>query len=113
MQAVQSQNLQDTEQNLQELALVRLKLYYFYVLFVFQNEKYRDKIKYYDILHEKIKHLDPNYCKTKYLSKKELPILRPYPMKAIRICTILEKFHLMKLGLLGYHIITKFKYFDQ
>ncbi len=97
----------------QELKLVRLKLYYFYILFVFQGEKYRNKIKYYNMLHKKIIELDRNYLSCKYLSSKEAPILRKYPMQAIKLCSLLEKIHMMKLALLGYHIITKFKYFDQ
>ena len=97
----------------QELALVRLKLYYFYVLFVFQNETLKDKYKYYDLLHHKMLDLDSNYKTCRYLSKTAPAILREYPMKAIRLCAKLEKYHLMKLGLLGYHVIARFKYFDQ
>ena len=107
-----SSNIKE-QRDIQELKLVRLKLYYFYILFVFQNETYKDKIKYYNQLHSCMNDLDKNYMQTQCLSKNSEIVLREYPMKAIRLCTLLEKIHLMKLGLFGYHLITRFKYFDQ
>lgn len=94
----------------EELKLVRLKLYYFYIIFVFQRQPLKIKLRYYNFLHEKIGEMDSKYKKTACLSEK---VLRDYPMKAIRICILLENMHLMKFGLIGFHLIAKIKYFDQ
>ena len=73
-----SSNIKE-QRDIQELKLVRLKLYYFYILFVFQNETYKDKIKYYNQLHSCMNDLDKNYMQTQCLSKNSEIVLREYP----------------------------------
>jgi len=97
----------------EEVRLVALKLYYFMILFNTQNAGFEEKIKLYKTLKKTMIEVDKNYLKNDYLSKKDHLPLRPYAMNAIKLCARLEKMHLMPVALVGYHIVAKFKYFDQ
>lgn len=113
IQTLKNSNNKNYKRDIKELSLVRLKLYYFYILFISQRESLKNKLEFYNILHEHIIKLDKNYYKSSCLPSPNCHVLRSYPMKAIKLCMFLEQIHLMKLGLLGFHIISKFKYFDQ
>lgn len=99
--------------DIEELRYAFLKWYYFDILFGLQSLRLRDKLKYYDKLHGKMAELDSRYLYNQFTQKGSDEILRPYAAKAINLCVILEKTHLMKVGLMFYHIVSKFKYFDQ
>ena len=102
-----------TEQDVEELRLVKMKMYYFAILFIAQNLRLNEKYLFYRNLHTKMLSLDQNYLRNKYLFFTREKRLRPYALCAIKICVILEKLRIMKLGIFGYHIISKIKYFDQ
>lgn len=110
---IEERNDKDMAKDREELRLVMLKMYYFKILFSFQKYSWINKLKYYKLLRSIMYDIDKNYLSNKYLSGKANAPLRPYAMKAIRLCARLERLHLMPLALTGYHIIGKFKYFDQ
>lgn len=99
--------------DIEELRLVLLKLYYFNIFFGLQSQKLCNKLKFYRRLRSKIKELDKLYLHNKYLSRRQRAILRPYALNAIRLFVILEKCKMMVPALVGYHLISKVKYFDQ
>ena len=102
-----------TNRDVEELRYAFLKWYYFDILFGFQSLCLRDKLKYYNWMNRKMLELDSKYLENRFTQKGSDEILRPYATKAINLCVILEKYHLMKIALIFYHIVSRFKYFDQ
>lgn len=102
-----------SENDIEELRFCLLKWYYFDILFAFQSYSLKDKLKYYKKMKKKMKELDANYLENDYLKRGAADILRPYAAKAIRLCSRLEKMHMMSIALVGYHIVSRVKYFDQ
>ena len=100
----------DKQQTIDELRLVRLKLYYFYILFAFQKESYHNKTVVYRELRHVIRQTDCKYLDNPLIYEKTKVYLRDYAMRAIKLCVLLER---MPVALFGYHILTKVKYFDQ
>lgn len=110
---VEVRNDSDVQQDREELRFVLLKLYYFMPLFYFQPYCLKDKLKHYKEIYHIICGIDEHYLENEYLSVCRQYPLRPYAVKAIRLCARLERMHLMTLALIGYHVLTKFKRFDQ
>ena len=110
---IEKRNDENAKKDVEELRLVMLKMYYFKILFSFQKYNLRNKLKYYKVLKNIMYNLDNNYLSNVYLKKGSTAPLREYAMKSIRLCAGLERYHLMPMALIGYHIIGKFKYFDQ
>lgn len=113
IQFIESSNDINKNKDKEELRLVLLKMYYFRLLFSFQRFCLRDKLKYYIKLKKIMLSIDKDYLQNQYLSRKINPPLRAYAMNAIKLCVRLEKLHLMSPALIAYHIMGKFKYFDQ
>lgn len=97
----------------EELRLVLLKIYYFNILFTAQQRSLKDKWNNYKILHGVILEIDRNYLYNYFLSFKGIQPLRKYTLYAIIICSYIERAHLMNLALIIFHVMSKFKYFDQ
>lgn len=110
---VKDRNDGNAKNDIEELRLVLLKFYYCMLLFYCQSFSLKNKIRFYNKLKKTMIKVDKDYLKNDYLSKKDHLPLRPYAMNVIKLCARLEKFHLMPFALAGYHIVSKFKYFDQ
>lgn len=102
-----------TGRDVEELRMVLLKIYYFNIFFAMQQLPLKEKLYYYDIFHNEIKKIDADYLKNELLGFKEAPIFRSYASKSIKVFATVEKIKLMKIALVCFHIISKFKYFDQ
>ena len=102
-------------QDKEELRLVMLKIYYFRILFSCQRDSLKNKWIHYRNLHKTMLEIDKNYLRNSYINKRQEneDVLRPYAMRAIRLCSKLERIHFMPLALTGYHILGEFMYFDQ
>lgn len=110
---VEKRKDENFRQDQEELRLILLKLYYFMILFYFQPYSLRDKLMHYRAIHQVIRKVDPAYLNNQFLSASKKPPLRPYALRAIKLCAMLEKLHLMPFALVGYHVLTKVKRFDQ
>lgn len=110
---IESGKLEKTKRDIQELQIVQLKLYYFYLLFVLQKQSLCDKLSAYHSFRAEMKKIDQAYLENAFLKKGADAVLRPYALRTIRFCAALERAHLMSLALVGYHVLTKIKYFDQ
>lgn len=102
-----------TASDVEELRMVMLKLYYFYIFFSLQKSPLKEKLYYYRVFHNEILKIDPNYLKNDFLKFGAKQILRSYALKSIRLFALLERVKLMRAALVFYHMISKFKYFDQ
>lgn len=106
-------NTKYTERDVEELRMVLLKIYYFNIFFVMQQLSLKEKLHYYKLFHNEIMKIDTAYLKNDFLRLKEVPILRSYASKSIKLFAMIERVRLMKIALACFHVISKFKYFDQ
>ena len=102
-----------TNRDVEELRMVMLKFYYFYIFFGLQKHPLKEKLYYYQIFHNEIVKIDPDYLKNDFLKNDAEPILRAYALKSIKLFAALERMKLMKMAIVFYHMVSKFKYFDQ
>ncbi|MGN0485576.1 MAG: glycosyltransferase family 2 protein [Lachnospiraceae bacterium] len=113
IQYIEERNDMNMKKDREELRLVMLKLYYFTIFFSFQKFSLKQKLFSYRIIKSIMQRVDESYLSNSLLKDKQNAPLREYAMQGISIGVLLEKLHLMPLALVGYHILTKFKYFDQ
>ena len=104
-------NLQTEDASLLELLL--MKVYYLQLLHVARHFSIREKIKCQDVLSKLMKQFHPQYLYNKYLNSNIESPMRDYATKIIKFCAWLERMHLMKIGLVGYHFLNKIVYLDQ
>lgn len=102
-----------TSRDVEELRMVLLKFYYFYIFFGLQKHPLKEKLYYYKIFHNEVLKIDPDYLKNDFLKNGAEPILRAYALKSIKLFVALERTKLMKMAIVFYHIVSRFKYFDQ
>ncbi|MGN0367694.1 MAG: glycosyltransferase family 2 protein [Wujia sp.] len=88
------------------------KLYYSYIYQFLRDAPLKDKWKSYDKLREVMKKTFPGYLKNKKASIFRKGGNRFYANMIASVSVLLEKTHLMKLGLLAYHLISKIHYFS-
>ncbi len=104
-------NLQTEDALLLELLL--MKVYYLQLLHVARHFSIREKLKCQDGLSKLMRKSHPLYLQNRYLKNSIDSPMRGYATKIIKFCARLERMHLMKLGLIGYHFLSKIVYFDQ
>lgn len=109
--------IDDTEvqqQELEYLELLVLKMYFLTIYHMLRDFSLGDKWKIYKKLNQTIRKYHPKYWDNSILKTqaKEAP-LRKYSFVIIKYSVLLERMHLMCPALLGYHILSKFIYFDQ
>lgn len=95
----------------QQLRFVRLKIYYYFILFIYQKGSLKNKWYLYRNLHRHMKASDMDYLHSPYLNRGAEPILRPPAMRIIRLCVCLENMHAMPLALTAWHILTRAVFF--
>ena len=93
--------------------MVLLKFYYFYIFIALQKHPLKEKLYYYKIFHNEILKIDSNYLKNDFLKNGAEPILRAYALKSIKLFATFERMKVMKIAIVFYHIVSRFKYFDQ
>lgn len=95
------------------LELLLMKVYYLQLFHTMRYYPLPKKISGYRTLQHMMKKAHPHYLKNPCLRMgKRMPV-REYARKIIVCCVALERLHLMLLGIMGYHVISKFIYFDQ
>lgn len=99
------------KEDAEELRFVRLKIYYYFILFIYQKGSLKNKWFLYRNLHRQMRASDKNYLHSRYLRRGSAPILRPFTMRMIRLCVLLEHLHAMPLALTGWHMLTKAVFF--
>lgn len=99
--------------NKEELELLLIKLYYLQILHGLKKYCLKDKYTIYDKLRYLMDNRQTRYLENYYIKSSSKMPLRKYAKIIILFCALLERFHLMKTGLLGYHLLSKFIYFDQ
>lgn len=97
----------------QVLELLIIKLYYLQILHGLKKYGIKDKLSLYLELNRIMKSKYPEYLANKYIKSSAKMPLRKYAKRIILLCAFLEKIHLMKIGLIGYHNLGKVIYFDQ
>lgn len=96
------------------LELLLIKVYYLDLFHVMRHCSLIKKLQGYKMIRIAMKKAHKNYLDNPYLfEKKEESPLRAYARKIIVFSAMLERKHLLCLGIIGYHIISKFIYFDQ
>lgn len=99
------------KEDAEELRFVRLKIYYYFILFIYQKGSLKNKWFLYRNLHRQMRASDKDYLHSRYLRRGSAPILRPFTMRMIRLCVLLEHLHAMPLALTGWHMLTKAVFF--
>ena len=103
----------ECKRNAQLLELLIIKLYYLQLFHSLRNCSLRDKLSSYSHLNKIICESHRDYLNNELLKLPQNMPLRKYAKNIIIISTKLERIHLMKLGLIGYHFLSKIIYFDQ
>ena len=101
--------------DIDEIKLLQLKMYYFGIFFNMQKASLKDKIVFYNIMHKQMALLDDNYLNNIFLrrrQRKNFP-LRSYAKMAITFSAFMEKYHLIYIEIISYHLLTYIVYFDQ
>lgn len=102
-----------TNEDIEMVRLLLLKLYYNHILHGLRNMNLYNTLQTYYRLKKIMYNNDMKYLNNRYLKKKEDSPLRCYAYRIIRLCTIIEKLHLMSIGITIYKLLSKFIYFDQ
>lgn len=102
------------QQELEYLEFLILKIYFLTIYHTLRDASLHDKWMIYKTLNQTIKKYHPNYWNNSILKLhvEDAP-LRRYSFRIIKFSVFVEKLHLMRPALLGYHILSKFIYFDQ
>lgn len=100
------------KENSQLLELLIIKIYYLQIFHVARYFSVKQKLYYQSELQKLMRSRHPDYLNNFYLHHGESP-MRNYATRIIRFSAFLEKIHLMKIGLIGYHVLGKIVYLDQ
>jgi len=96
-----------------DLELLLIKLYYLHIYHGLKKYSLKDKFTIYGMLKALMDTRQSKYLENHYIrSFRNMP-LRRYAKIVILFSALLEKYHMMKIGLFGYHLLSKFIYFDQ
>lgn len=96
----------------QILELLIIKIYYLQIFHVSRYFSVKQKLQCQHELQKLIKSKHPGYLHNDFLYRGESP-MRRYATGIIRLSAFLERLHLMKIGLIGYHMLGKIIYLDQ
>ncbi len=109
----QRQNSEQPDKDILLLELLLIKVYYLQLFHTAREYSITDKWKCYEALHKKLQSARADYLCNPFLKIGKKSPMRGYATRIIRLSALLEKMHMMKMGLLGYHILGKVIYFDQ
>ena len=94
------------------MAEYQLARYYYSYIFQFSRDApLNKKMEIYRILNQTMKKYLPFYLNSVSLALKDNNATRPYAWRIAKLASTLEKMHLMKFGLIIYHIFSKFYFF--
>ena len=102
----------ESQKEKQEVELLVMKLYCLSIYHSYRDTSLKKMFKGYRKLHGLMKKYYPRYQKNIFLSSAKDAPMRKYALLVVKGTVYLEKFHLMKIGLTAYHIISKFYYFN-
>lgn len=102
-----------TDINKEELELLLIKLYYLQIYHGLKKYSLKEKYGIYSKLKSLMDGRHTKYLENYYIKNPKKMPLRKYAKIIIMFSAFLERFHLMKAGLLGYHLLSKVIYFDQ
>ena len=104
---------EDDTDDLTELRLLYIKIYYLYVLKYEKAISWAARKNKWRALRQVIDEYYPGFYNNSLLKNNSREVLRPYAIGILRVCSWAEKCHMFTLALYGYHIMSKVKYFDQ
>lgn len=94
-------------------AVYQLARYYYSYLFQFTRDApLKAKLKIYDQLRHLMQNTLPDYLDSVHVALKYKNATRSYARKIAILASFLERLHLMKLGLVGYHFASKIFFFQ-
>lgn len=102
-----------TDINKEDLELLIVKLYYLQIYHGLKKYSLKDKYKAYEKLKVLMDNRKTGYLENYYIKHSGKMPLRKYAKIIVLFSSVMERFHLMKAGLLGYHLLSKVFYFDQ
>ncbi|MBR4342547.1 MAG: glycosyltransferase [Lachnospiraceae bacterium] len=102
-----------TDIHKEELELLLIKLYYLQIFQGLKKCSLKDKYTVYSELKYLMDNRRSKYLENIYIKNPKKMPLRKYAKIIVLLSASLEKLHLMKAGLLGYHLLSKVIYFDQ
>lgn len=95
------------------LELLLIKIYYLQIFHEAKKFALSEKLECYSLLHQQFLKFNRGYLNNPFLFQKTQMPLRDYAAKIIRLSSFLERIHLFRVALIGYHFFSKFIYFDQ
>ena len=101
--------------NQNDLVVLEYQIIKVYCVAIYHNYRYAsisEKIKSYYDMHNMMLDFNDNYYKNPLIKLSYPTPIRSYAKKIIWLTIILERLHLMPVALIGYHIISKFHYFN-
>lgn len=87
------------------------RCYYSYIFQFLRDAPLKNMLSMYKDLRKTIKKYIPDYLEATKIGLKDKKSVRNYSRKVTMLSYFLEKFNLMRLALIGYHIVSKFYYF--
>jgi len=106
-----SQKLNSSD--IQQVQLLEIKLYYLQIFHALKDYSFSEKKLMYRKLKNIMKSHNGEYLNNYYIKNPGKMPLRKYAKYIILFSAFLEKFHLMEIGLFGYHMVSKVIRFDQ
>ena len=95
-----------------DYAVYQLVRQYYSVIFTnLRDAPLAGKMDCYNHLHTILSKHIPDYLCTRKRALKDRYALRPYARKVALLASFFERLHIMKIGLIGYHILSHFLYF--
>ena len=88
------------------------RCYYSYLFQFTRDAPLKEKLRIYDQLRDIMKKELPDYLNSVNSALKYKKATRPYARRIAMIASSLERLHLMKLGLIGYHLASKVFFFQ-
>lgn len=87
-------------------------IYFVFIYTYLRDAPLKEKWKNYDKLRQVMLNYFPDYIHNPKISLHWKGGKRMYARIIVWVSVFLERTHLMKLGLMGYHVLSKFKYFQ-
>lgn len=97
----------------EELGLLLIKLYYLQLFHEIKGCSVRSKLRLYPKLKGRMEEIYPDYYSNYFIKEKKHQPARKYAISVIRLGCFLERLHLMRPALVGYHIMNYWIEFDQ
>lgn len=96
-----------------EIRLLLIKLYYLQLFHELKRCSLPQKLSLYLQIRSLMRSVYPDYLNNCYLRQKDEWPARNYAMHVMRLGSFLERVHLMRIALIGYHILCRWFEFDQ